>query len=103
METSYAGTKASLLIIPEDSLYLQKPGSIMKTNRISVFIPKGDMPFFRKLSRKMGWAYTDGTSLDESAEALKSIEQGFNELKSARDNNQTLPGIDQLFDELKAV
>ena len=75
----------------------------MKTNKISVFIPKGDMPFFRKLSRKMGWAYSDSASQEDNTEALKSIEQGLSELKSARDNNQTLPGIDQIFDELKAV
>ncbi|MBR1705794.1 MAG: hypothetical protein IJ721_03270 [Bacteroidales bacterium] len=75
----------------------------MAMNNISVNIPKGDMPFFRKLSRKMGWTYSDNTSRSEKEETLKSIEQGFRELKSAQENGTALPGIEQLFKELEAV
>lgn len=101
MNTSSARTGGHLLIIPEDSLYLQKTGVIM-AQKVSVYIPKGDMPFFRKLSRKMGWSFSESTSGEEKENTLKSIEQGFTELKCARDNNQSLPGINQIFDELKA-
>lgn len=67
---------------------------------VYVNIPKSDMPFFRKLSRKMGWSYTADS---EKEEALKSIEQSFRELKSAQAKGEALPGVDQLFAELKAV
>ena len=50
---------------------------------ITVNIPKKDIPFFRKLSRKMGWSYSDNekpafdaTKCDAYEEALKDIEEG---------------------------
>lgn len=73
---------------------------VIMTNGVYVNIPKSDMPFFRKLSKKMGWSYT---AESEKQETLKSIEQSFRELKSAQSNGVELPGVDQLFAELQAV
>ena len=71
----------------------------MATN-VYVNIPKSDMPFFKKLSRKMGWTYT---AQGEKEEVLKSIEQSFKELKHVQNEGVTLPGGDQLFAELQSV
>ena len=70
------------------------------TNGVYVSIPKSDMPFFRKLSKKMGWTYS---APSEKEEALKSIEQSFRELKDAQEKGVALPGRDQLFAELYTV
>ena len=72
-------------------------------NSINVIIPNSDMPFFRKLSVRMGWTYSDSQSCHEKEEALSSIEQGFRELKAAQDNGSALPGVDQLFEELQTL
>lgn len=75
----------------------------MTMNNISVSIPKSDMPFFRKLSRKMGWSYSDKEALKEKQEILDSIERSFLELKEARESGKVLPGVEELFEELSAV
>ncbi len=72
-------------------------------NSINVIIPNSDMPFFRKLSMRMGWTYSDSRSCPEKKEALSSIEQSFRELKAAQDNGSTLPGVDKLFEELQTL
>ena len=67
---------------------------------VYVNIPKNDMPFFRKLSKKMGWTYSTQT---EKEETLKSIEQSFKELKSAREKGENLPGVEELFEVLQTA
>ena len=67
---------------------------------VYVNIPKNDMPFFRKLSKKMGWTYSTQT---EKKETLKSIEQSFKELKSAQEKGESLPGVEELFEALQSV
>ena len=67
---------------------------------VYVNIPKNDMPFFRKLSKKMGWTYSTQT---EKEETLKSIEQSFKELKSAKQGGENLPGVEELFEALQSV
>ena len=69
-------------------------------NEVYVSIPQNDMPFFRKLSKKMGWAYSIHS---EKEETLKSIEQSFKELKSAQQTGQNLPGVEDLFKALQTV
>ena len=61
---------------------------------------KSDMPFFRKLSKKMSWTYSTKT---EKEETLKSIEQSFKELKSAQEKGESLPGVEELFEALQSV
>ena len=50
----------------------------MMTNPIRVNIPRRDMPFFRKLSKQMGWSYTEYNPLDNEAyrEAMDDIANG---------------------------
>ena len=55
----------------------------MTINSINVSIPKEDMPFFRKLSKKMGWTYSDSetnkydaTDCDAYREAMEDIAEG---------------------------
>ena len=67
---------------------------------VYVNIPKNDMPFFRKLSKKMGWTYSTQT---ENEETLKSIEQSFKELKSAQEKGESLPGVEELFEALQSA
>lgn len=67
---------------------------------VYVNIPKNDMPFFRKLSKKMGWTYSAEI---EKEETLKSIEQSFKELKSAQEKGENLPGVEELFEVLQTV
>ncbi len=67
---------------------------------VYVNIPKKDMPFFRKLSKKMGWTYSTQT---EKEETLKSIEQSFKELKSAQEKGESLPGVEELFEALQSA
>ena len=67
---------------------------------VYVNIPKNDMPFFRKLSKKMGWTYSAET---EKEETLKSIEQSFKELKSAQEKGENLPGVEVLFKALQTA
>ena len=67
---------------------------------VYVNIPKKDMPFFRKLSKKMGWTYSTQT---EKEETLRSIEQSFKELKSAQQSGENLPGVEELFEALQSV
>lgn len=67
---------------------------------VYVNIPKNDMPFFRKLSKKMGWTYSTQTEKDE---ALKSLEQSFKELKSAQEKGENLPGVEELFETLQTA
>lgn len=73
------------------------------TNRVNVSIPQSDMPFFRKLSKKMGWTYSSTSATGEKARTLKSIEVSFRELKSAQSSNRSLPTIDKLFEEIGSV
>lgn len=68
-------------------------------NSVNVHIPNADMPFFRKLSKKMGWTYS--STLDEKTQTLQSIEQSLRELKQARENGEQLPDVEQLFQELQ--
>lgn len=60
--------------------YLCKNRGLMTMNSINVRIPKSDMPFFRKLSRKMGWVYSDNTfeatDCDAYREAMEDVEAG---------------------------
>lgn len=72
----------------------------MANNSINVNIPKEDMPFFRKLSKKMGWAYSDSSSSSAKSEILQSIEQSFKELQKAQESGGSLPYIENLFKEL---
>ncbi|MBR1575638.1 MAG: hypothetical protein IJ654_04225 [Bacteroidales bacterium] len=69
-------------------------------NGVYVNIPKNDMPFFRKLSKRMGWTYSAQT---EKQETLKSIEQSFKELKSAQEKGENLPGVEELFAALQSA
>ena len=71
----------------------------MTINSINVSIPKEDMPFFRKLSEKMGWAYSNTSSQSVKNEILQSVEQSFRELKKAQESGGSLPNIDNLFKE----
>lgn len=55
----------------------------MTTNSVNVNIPKKDMPFFRKLSKNMGWTFTDAkpeafdaTDCDAYREAMKDVDEG---------------------------
>ena len=50
----------------------------MITNLISVNIPKRDLPFFRKLSRQMGWSFIEYDPLDNDAyrEAMDDVANG---------------------------
>ena len=50
----------------------------MATSFINVTVPKKDMPFFRKLSKKMGWAFSEYDPLDNDAyrEAMDDIANG---------------------------
>ena len=73
----------------------------MTMNSVNVHIPNADMPFFRKLSKKMGWTYS--STEDEKVQAMESIEQSFRELKKAREEGTQLPGIEQLFQELQSA
>lgn len=67
---------------------------------VYVNIPKKDMPFFRKLLKKMGWTYSTQT---EKEETLKSIEQSFKELKSAQEKCESLPVVEELFEALQSA
>ena len=73
----------------------------MTMNSVNVHIPNADMPFFRKLSRKMGWQYS--STVDEKTKTLQSIEQSFRELKQAKEEGAQLPDVDQLFKELQTA
>lgn len=74
-------------------------------NSVNVHIPNADMPFFRKLSKKMGWTYS--STLDEKTQTLQSIEQSLRELKQALISKQrlitNLKGIDYDAFKQKAV
>ena len=52
----------------------------MTMSNINVSIPKRDMPFFRKLSKSMGWAYSDNaldaTNCEAYREAMEDVEAG---------------------------
>jgi hypothetical protein len=59
--------------------------SILSTKELRVFIPKSDMTFFRMLSKKMGWLYTDvekdnkgfdATDCEAYREAMDDIKEG---------------------------
>ncbi len=73
----------------------------MTMNSVNVHIPNADMPFFRKLSKKMGWTYS--STEDEKVQAMQSIEQSFRELKKAREEGTQLPDVEQLFQELQTA
>lgn len=52
----------------------------MTMSSINVRIPKRDLPFFRKLSKSMGWTYSDTvfdvTDCDAYHEAMEDVEAG---------------------------
>ena len=50
-------------------------------SRVSVSIPKCDMPFFRMLSRKMGWSYSDETFDASNCEAYR---EAMDDVKAGR-------------------
>ena len=75
----------------------------MTTNNVYVNIPKSDMPFFRKLSRKMGWSYTDKEAQKEKQKILDSIERGYKEVMAAEREGRELPHLEDLIAELKAI
>ncbi|MBR0245251.1 MAG: hypothetical protein IJQ61_02095 [Bacteroidales bacterium] len=93
-------TSVSLFFSPKNHIFVIEIKEYAMTNGVYVNIPKNDMPFFRKLSRKMGWAYS---TQEEKEETLKSIEQSFKELKSAQTKGETLPDVEELFAALQTV
>lgn len=53
----------------------------MTMSNLTVSIPKRDMPFFRKLSKSMGWKYSDAekydaTDCDAYREAMEDVAAG---------------------------
>lgn len=50
----------------------------MSTTPVNVNIPRRDMPFFRKLSKQMGWSYSEYNPLDNDAyrEAMDDVANG---------------------------
>lgn len=50
----------------------------MSSRYINVNIPRKDLPFFRKLSKNMGWEYSEYDTVDNDAyrEAMDDIANG---------------------------